>query len=138
MHEILDHLVESHRPALDQLSSLLQGQTPESAAIPASLQSADPLSRPWDNLIAELEGIHTAFLKLLEKATDSHRLDVRAPLIVVVKIQRPDGSLESVQWEERLDWKAFIQALRVHTLEHLSQITRTLGELSERSAPQPA
>src|SRR5918992_2946726 len=125
VHEILDHLVESHRPALDQLSSLLQGQTPEGAAIPASLQSADPLSRPWDDLVADLQGIHREFLRLLEPATDSHRLDVRAPLVMVVKVQRPDGSLEPVQWEERLHWKTFIQALRVHTLEHLSQITRT-------------
>ena len=138
VHEILDHLVESHRPALDQLSSLLRGETPESAAIQASLQSADPLSRPWDELAAELQAIHAAFLKLLEPATDSHRLDVRAPIVILVKVQRPDGSLEPVQWEERLDWKAFMQALRVHTLEHLSQITRTLGELSQRSAPQPA
>ena len=81
VHEILDHLVESHRPALDQLSSLLQGQTPEGAAIPASLQSADPLSRPWDDLVADLQGIHREFLRLLEPATDSHRLDVRAPLL---------------------------------------------------------
>jgi hypothetical protein len=131
VHEILDHLVESHRPAVAQLSSLLHGQTPESAAIPASLQSADPLSRPWDDLVAELHGIHAEFLRLLEPATDSHRLDVRAPIVILVKVQRPDGSLEPVQWEMQLDWKAFIQALRVHTLEHLSQITRTLAEVSQ-------
>ena len=117
---------------------LLWGKTPEGAAIPAGLQSADPLSRPWEQLVAELEGLHTAFLRLLEKATDSRRLDVSAPIVIVVKVQRPDGSLEPVQWEERLDWKAFVQALRVHTLEHLSQVTRTVAEISERPAPQPA
>ncbi len=130
VHEILDHLVESHRPALSQLILLLRGETPEGPAIQASLQSADPLSRPWDDLIAELQGIHTAFLRLLEAATDSHRLDVRAPIVIVVKVARPDGSLEPVQWEERLDWRAFVQALRVHTLEHLSQVTRTVTEIS--------
>lgn len=138
VHEILDHLVESHRPALDQLSSLLQGKTPESAAIPASLQSADPLSRPWDDLVAELEGVHNALLELLTPATDSHRLDVRAPIVIVIKVLRPDGSLEPMQWEERLDWKAFVQALRVHTLEHLSQITRTLAVISDSPFPTSA
>src|SRR6185295_283969 len=57
VHEILDHLVESHRPALGQLRSLLEGRSPgsrESPAIPASLQSADPLSRPWEKLVYEL------------------------------------------------------------------------------------
>src|SRR5262245_43737915 len=138
VHEILDHLVESHDPALGQLLCLLYGRTPEGAAIPASLQSADPLSHPWERLVAQLEAIHTAFLTLLEGATDSHRLDVSAPIVIVVKVARPDGSLEPVQWEERLDWKAFVQALRVHTLEHLSQVTRTVAEISERSTPQRA
>ena len=130
VHEILDHLVESNHPALGQLMFLLDGRTPEGAAIPASLQSADPLSRPWRQVVAELEALHTAFLRILERATDSHRLDVSAPVVIVVKVQRPDGSLEPVQWEERLDWKAFVQALRVHTLEHLSQVTRTVTEVS--------
>jgi len=130
VHEVLDHLVESNHPALGQLMMLLWGKTPEGPAIPASLQSADPLSRPWEQLVAELEALHTAFLKLLEGATDSHPLDVSAPVVILVEVQRPDGSLEPVQWEERLDWKAFVQALRVHTLEHLSQVTRTVAETS--------
>jgi DinB family protein len=138
VHEILDHLIESHRPALDQLQSLLQGETPEGPAIPASLQSADPLSHPWEQLVSELQDIHSTFLELLEPASDSHRLDVRAPIVIVVKVQRPDGSLEPVQWEERLDWKAFVQALRVHTLEHLSQVARSLAEIPDRSTRQPA
>jgi len=36
-----------------------------------------------------------------------------------------------MEWEERLDWKAFAQALRVHTIEHRSQIERALRELSD-------
>jgi hypothetical protein len=127
--EILDHLVESHRPAIDQLRSLLEGRTP-TGAIPAHLQSADPLSRPWDELVAELQGIHRSLLKATESATDVHPLDVRAPSVIIVKVQRPDGSIELVQWEVQLDWKAFVQALRVHTLQHLSQIELTLAEVS--------
>jgi hypothetical protein len=135
VHEILDHLVESHRPAVDQLRSLLEGRTPETPAIQASLQSANPLARPWGELVAELEGIHRSFLDLLATATDGHSLDVRAPIAVVIKVQRPDGSVEPVTWEERLDWKAFIQGLRVHSLQHLEQIARTIGELLGSSSP---
>jgi hypothetical protein len=130
VHEIIDHLVESHRPAIDQLRSLLEGRTPETGAIPANLQSADPLSRSWNELVAELEGIHRSILNLTESATDAHSLDVRAPIAMVVKVQHPDGSVEPVEWEERLDWKAFVQTLRVHTLQHLAQIERTLAEVS--------
>jgi hypothetical protein len=31
-----------------------------------------------------------------------------------------------VHWLEPLDWKAFVQGIRVHTLEHLNQLERTL------------
>jgi hypothetical protein len=130
VHEILDHLIESHRPALSQLESLLQGRTPETPAVPASLQSADPFSRTWGELVKALDSIHDSLWDLLWEATDAHPLDVRAPIVMVVKVTRPDGSVEPVQWEERLDWKAFVQALRVHTLEHLSQVTRTVAEVS--------
>jgi hypothetical protein len=41
------------------------------------------------------------------------------------------GPQDSVQWEEQLDWKAFAQTLRVHTIEHRSQIERTIRELSD-------
>ncbi len=137
VHEILDHLVESHRPALPQLESLLQGRMPETPAVPASLQSADPFSKPWEELVEALHGVHGSLRDLLGSATDEHPLDVRAPIVMVVKVARPDGALEPVPWEERLDWKAFVQALRAHNLEHLSQIARTVAEISERSAAQP-
>src|ERR1700694_5978686 len=39
--EVVDHLIESHRPAVMQLESLLKGLTPETGAGPASLQSTD-------------------------------------------------------------------------------------------------
>jgi hypothetical protein len=45
-HEVLDHLVESHRP-VEQLRSLVAGQRP---ATPPSLHSERPLERPWDGL----------------------------------------------------------------------------------------
>jgi DinB family protein len=130
VQEIVDHLVESHRPALAQLEALLKGRTPETPAVPASLQSADPFSWSWSLLVDELSRVHDSLWDLIRDATDEHPLHVRAPIVMVVKVARPDGSLEPVQWEERLDWKAFVQALRVHSLEHVAQIERTVAEVS--------
>jgi len=129
VHEILDHLIVSHRPALDQLRSLLAGRSPGTPAIPASLQSEDPFILSWGILVSELSRVHDTLWDLLREATDAQPLDARAPMVIVLKVARPDGTLEHLQWEERLDWKAFVQALRVHSLEHLSQIERTIEEL---------
>ncbi len=138
VHEILDHLVESHRPALPQLESLLQGRPPETPAVPAHLQSPAPFAKPWEDLIAALRGVHGSLQALLRTATDEHPLDVRAPIFMVVKVAHPDGTKEPVQWGSHLDWKAFVQALRAHNLEHLSQIARTVAAASGQSATQPA
>jgi len=52
---------------------------------------------------------------------------------MVMKADDPLGPQDKVQWEEQLDWKAFAQTLRVHTIEHRSQIERTLRELYAES-----
>lgn len=128
--EIVDHLIQSHRPAVVQLQSLLKGLTPETGAVPASLQSTDPLSRNWDELVAELEHIHASLISLLDDASDSCSLEVRVPVTLVIKVGESGEPQDSVQWVEPLDWKAFAQTLRVHTIGHRSQIERTLRELS--------
>ena len=61
----------------------------------------------------------------------SNSLGVRVPVMMAMKVGEPGGPQDSVQWEEQLDWKAFAQTLRVHTIEHRSQIERTLLELSD-------
>lgn len=128
-HEILDHLVESHRPAVSQLAALLDGEdAPE--AIPASLQSADPRAKPWDQLLAELCAVHRAWLELLESEGTDGPLGAKAGIVMVVKVATaPEAPPQPVEWYERLDWKAFTQALRAHTLEHLAQLERTVAQL---------
>jgi hypothetical protein len=114
-HEILDHLVLSHAPAMSQFASLLAGVTPEGVAIPAGLHRDE---RPeWDASRAELGDVHRQFLTLMDGATDAHSLEPKAVVEMVVKV---DGA--PVHWNEPLDWKAFIQAVRVHTLEHVQQL----------------
>lgn len=134
--EVVDHLIESDRPAVAQLGALLEGLTPETGAIPASLQSTDPLSRGWDDLAAELKRVHASLIALLEQASDACSLAVHVPVVMVLRVSAPDGPQESLQWEEYLDWKAFVQTIRVHTIEHRSQIERTLRELSDAKLHQ--
>lgn len=120
-HEVIDHLVESHRPAVEQLRSLVAGERPATEPIPASLQSENPFGKSWDDLVAELREIHRAYLGLIEGAPEA--ADVTTPVVMVIKIGKVP-----VTWEAELDWKAYAQAFRVHTVEHRTQIERTLAE----------
>ena len=132
--EVVDHLIESHRPAVAQLESLLKGLTPGTGAVPASLQSTDPLSHNWNELVLELKRVHACLISLLDQASDACSLEVRVPVTLVIKVGEPGKPQDSVQWEEQLDWKAFAQTLRVHTIEHRLQIERTLREISDSGA----
>jgi hypothetical protein len=128
VHEVVDHLVESHRPAVEQLRALLAGERPAGGPIPASLQSPRPEARPWEELIAELARIHRAFNALLASASQASSLAVTAPMVMVVKVEAPGGAPTPVASEHELDWKAFAQGFRVHTVEHRRQIERALAE----------
>ena len=135
VHEIVDHLTESHRPAVDQLRDLLRGERPPGGPVPASLLSADPLGHPWPSLVRELSGIHREILALLASASEKTPLTVKAPVVMIVKVREEDGSLTPVEWIGDFDWKAFTILLRAHTLEHVAQIERTL-QASRYSAAQ--
>lgn len=124
-HEILDHLVLSHGPAIPQFASLLAGVSPNGVAIPADLHRDE---RPaWDDLRAQLGGIHRELLRLLESATDDLSLEAKAAVEMVVRIDD-----QPVHWVERCDWKAFIQTIRVHTVEHRNQLLRAVNPESAR------
>jgi hypothetical protein len=133
VHEIVDHLAESHRPAVDQLRDLLRGERPPGGPVPASLLSADPLGHPWPGLLRELSGIHRELLALLDSASEETPLTAKAPVLMVVKVREEDGSLTPVEWTAEFDWKAFAILLRAHTLEHVAQIERTLQSSGEPS-----
>lgn len=120
-HEVIDHLVESHRPAVEQLRSLVAGERPATPPIAASLQSENPFGRSWEELVAELREIHRSYLALIENAPEA--AGVATPVVMVIKI---DGL--PVTWEAELDWKAYAQVFRVHTVEHRMQIERTLAD----------
>jgi hypothetical protein len=126
VQEVADHLLVSDRPAVEQLGELLAGRSP-AAAIPASLQSAAPLTADWASLRGELAGVHAVLVALLDETRDDVPLAASAPVQMVVKCADEDGTLHPVQWLERFDWKAFAILLHAHNREHIAQVQRILA-----------
>jgi hypothetical protein len=126
VQEVVDHLVESDRPAVDQLNQLLGGQS-SGEPIPASLQSQHPLDLDWDALRQRLRTVHENLLVLLANANDDIPLSATAAVQMVVKCADAEGNLRPVSWVEHFDWKAFAILLHAHNREHIAQIQRILS-----------
>ncbi len=127
VQEIVDHLVETHRPSVQELSCLLRGERPSGGPIPASLQSKAPLDRPWAGLVGELKRLHAEILEILARVPDDFTSQARAPVILVINARNPDGSEGPLHWIEELDWKAYAVIFRLHEVDHLNQAKRALG-----------
>jgi hypothetical protein len=129
VQEVVDHLLETHRPGLDELRCLLAGQRPPGEAIPASLQSKAPLLRPWGWLRAELQRLHADITTALQAVPAAFTSEARAPLVMVVNVPQPDGQVRPVHWIEELDWKAYSIVWRLHALDHLNQAKKVLAAM---------
>ncbi len=127
VQEIVDHLVETHRPGLDELWCLLAGRRPPDPPIPAGLQSKAPDARPWAWLREELRRVHGGILDTLAASPDGFVTDARAPLVMVVNVKADDGATVPVEWIEELDWKAYAITWRLHALDHLKQARKVLA-----------
>ncbi|MBI2014715.1 MAG: DinB family protein [Candidatus Rokubacteria bacterium] len=127
VHEIVDHLVETHRPGLDELWCLLAGRRPPGAPIPAGLQSKAPLARPWPWLLRALRQVHADILTALNGVPADFATDARAPLVMVVNVPDGRGGVEPLHWIEDLDWKAYAITWRLHALDHLNQVRKVLA-----------
>jgi hypothetical protein len=126
VQEVVDHLIETHRPSLDELRDLLHDRRPAGGPIPASLQSADPMALRFEDLLGDLRAIHAEILGVLSAASD-RMTAARAPLVMVVNVREPDGREAPLHWIEELDWKAYaVTAFRLHELDHLNQAKKTL------------
>jgi DinB family protein len=129
IQEIVDHLVETHRPGLDELWCLLAGRRPPGEPIPAGLQSKSPLDRPWPWLRAELDRIHAEILRALAKVEQGFATDARAPIVMVVNVTDEDGKVVPLHWVEDLDWKAYAITWRLHVIDHLKQAKKVHAAL---------
>jgi hypothetical protein len=130
LHEIADHLVQTHRPSRDELRDLLAGRRPAGPPIPASLQSTDPLARPWPALLEDLARVHADIVADLAAAPDEFPTTVRAPVVVVMNAEATDGTTVPLTWEDEIDWKAYAVFLRLHAIDHLNQARKVVAALS--------
>ena len=125
IQEVADHLVETHRPSLEELHDLLAGRRPPGEPIPAGLQSRDPLARPWPELLDELKRLQAEVVAALGEAPDRLN-EARAPVVMVINVKEPDGREKPLHWIEELDWKAYAIVFRLHVLDHLNQAKKVL------------
>lgn len=133
IQEVVDHLVETHRPSVGELRELLDNRRPLAGPVPASLQSADPMGRPYQQLVSELKALHADILRTLSTAPDQ-LTEARAPLVMVINATSPDGPGVPLHWIEELDWKAYaVTAFRLHEVDHLNQAKKVLKALRAQS-----
>jgi hypothetical protein len=84
------------------------------------------MGRRWHHLRNELKALHDEALQVLARVSDDHVTDARAPLVMVINVREPDGREVPLQWIEELDWKSYAIVFRLHTLDHLNQVKKTL------------
>ena len=125
IQEVADHLVETHRPSLEELRDLLAGRRPPGEPIPAGLQSRNPFARPWPKLLGELKRLQAEVVEVLGEAPD-RLTGARAPVVMVINMKETDGSETPLHWIEELDWKAYAIVFRLHVLDHLNQAKKVL------------
>ena len=125
IQEVVDHLVETHRPSVWELRELLAGRRPTEGPIPAGLQSRDPLARPWPELLGELKKLQADVVAALGAAPDGLN-EAFAPVVMVINVKEPDGRERPLHWIEELDWKAYAIVFRLHVLDHLNQAKNVL------------
>ena len=125
VQEVVDHLVETHRPSLDELRDLLADRRPPGGPIPAGLQSPDAMDRSYADLVGALRAVHAEILGVLAAAPD-RMTAARAPLVMVINAREADGREAPLHWIEELDWKAYAVIFRLHELDHLNQAKKTL------------
>jgi len=142
VQEVVDHLLETYRPGVDELRCLLAGQGPPGDPIPAGLQSKAPLLRPWPWLLDELRRAQSVIVELIAAVPDDFATDARVPFVMVVDVPGPDGAPRPLEWIEEVDWKAYaIASWRLHPVDHLKQARKVLAagrELSRGSSSRPA
>ncbi|MBI3825961.1 MAG: DinB family protein [Candidatus Rokubacteria bacterium] len=123
--EIADHLLETHRPTLDELRCLLAGVRPPRGPIPAGLQSVAPLTRPWPWLLRDLGRCHGDIREALAAVPADFATEARAPLVMVANVEGGPP----LEWIEELDWKAYVIVIRLHALDHLNQAKKVAAAL---------
>jgi DinB family protein len=129
VQEIVDHLLETYRPGVDELRCVLAGRRPPGEPIPPALQSKAPRLRPWPWLLDELRRAQRDAVELIDAVSPDFVTEARVPIVMVVNV--PDGSGRALHWVEDLDWKAYAMvSWRLHAIDHMKQARKTLAALA--------
>jgi hypothetical protein len=131
IQEVVDHLVETHRPSVRELRELLAGRRPAGGPVPAGLQSAGAMSRRWTDLLNDLKRVQAEAVEVLAAAPDAPT-SARAPVVMVINVKAANGGEEPLHWVEELDWKAYAIVFRLHVLDHLNQTKKVLKAAGRR------
>jgi hypothetical protein len=130
VQEIVDHLLETYRPGVDELRCVLAGQRPPGEPIPAALQSKAPLLRPWSWLLDELRRTHRDVVELIGTVKPDFVTEARVPIVMVVNVSDDDIPPRALHWVEDLDWKAYaLVSWRLHAIDHMKQARKVLTAL---------
>src|SRR5262245_4648938 len=130
VQEVVDHLLETYRPGVDELRCLLADQRPPGEPIPATVQSKAPLLRPWPWLLDELRRTHRDVVELIGGVTPDFVTETRVPIVMVVNVPGDDGGERALHWVEDLDWKAYAMvSWRLHAIDHMKQARKVLAAL---------
>lgn len=122
--EVLDHLVETFRPGVDELRCVLADRRPPGEPIPAALRSKAPTLRPWPWLLDELRRQRRDVLELLDAVPPGFAGTAAAPIVMVVNV----AGGEPLHWVQDLEWKAYaLVSWRLHTIDHMKQIRKGLA-----------
>jgi DinB superfamily len=131
VQEIVDHLLETYRPGVDELRCVLAGQRPPGEPIPAALQSKAPLLRPWSWLLDELRRAQRDAAELIRTVSPDFVTEARVPIVMVVNVPGADGAGRALHWVEDLDWKAYAMvSWRLHAIDHMKQARQALAALT--------
>jgi hypothetical protein len=121
--EVVDHLLETFRPGVDELRCLLADVRPPGEPIPAALQSKAPSLRPWSWLRDELRRTQADVLDLLARVPPDFTSKQAAPIVMVVNV--PGAA--PLHWVQDVEWKVYsIVSWRLHTIDHMKQIRTVL------------
>jgi hypothetical protein len=128
VQEIVDHLLETYRPGVDELRCVLAGQRPPGEPIPAALQSKAPRLRPWPWLVGELRRVHESVVELVGAVPADFVTEACVPVVMVVNVTAADGRVQPLHWVEDLEWKAYaLVSWRLHAIDHLKQVRKVLA-----------
>ncbi len=127
--EVVDHYAQSTIRSADELRHLLAGRRPPAPPVYEGILSGAGAWAPWDELVAGLRSANAEVDALLAEAT--RREPPTGPTvqaILVVNATAAGGAVVPDRFPAELTWKEYALVLRLHALDHRSQVRTLRGE----------